>query len=208
MKFPQFGPFSSALEAGSGSSPVYLKLLSLQRGSETQSAIDQVTQMASEGLPQQWIDALLWDPNWRPNLVGAFGLLLSSSQDALPCTSLWRAIDVGSWVTPQLIIVALFCDPDFPKNVAMRLNKVVAGEPVSKRNPAKVVASLIAVTVEPPLQTTTSRCQASPQVQQLLNEDAVWDQSINIAQSWRQRLAACFRARGIVLRPKYEDSLT
>ena len=32
---------------------------------------------------------------------------------------LWRAVDGGSWVTPQLFVVAYFTDPQFPQGVGI-----------------------------------------------------------------------------------------
>jgi hypothetical protein len=64
--------------------------------------------------------------NWRPHLVAAVALsVLGNNREAF--AKLCSAFDAGTWVTPQLAVVAYLRDPDFSEPARER---VQAGCPV------------------------------------------------------------------------------
>jgi len=110
MAFSEFGPFAIAFEDGGLSAPGHLVLLNLMTGEEAQLVIEKIYGAMASGQSQLWIDALLAERDWRPHLPAAIAFLLDRGL-TLQREPLWRAIDAGSWVTPQLAVVAYFSDP-------------------------------------------------------------------------------------------------
>ena len=75
---------------------------------------------------QDEVIALFENPNWRPQLVGGVALLLGA---ATPTTldALWRAVDAGSWASPQLVGVASTVDTQF---VSHAMERIIARCPI------------------------------------------------------------------------------
>lgn len=69
---------------------------------------------------------------WREHLVGAVALLASPAE-ARPIESLWRRVDRGSWVSPQLVATLSLTDPEFRQTAPAALDRLVAEphEPLS-----------------------------------------------------------------------------
>jgi hypothetical protein len=78
---------------------------------------------------------LLEEVGWRAQLVGAFALAVAGG-DQKACTALWRAMDSGSWVSPQLAATAFLIDPAFELRAEERL---LGGA----RRPPKLIGSLV-----------------------------------------------------------------
>jgi hypothetical protein len=97
-------------------------LLNLNPNSNgAQIVIDHIRDALAVRDAQRWVKALLADPGWRLHLVAAIAFLLDQPK-ALDCAPVWSAIDAGSWVTPQLVVTALFSDPTFPTRARERTN--------------------------------------------------------------------------------------
>ena len=213
MSSPEFGPFERTVVAGELPVPAYLVLLSLPKGPDAQIAIDQVQRALDEGESQRWIDALLSAPNWRPHLPAAVGHILAGTRQ-LNASSLWQAIDLGSWVAPQLVVSALFSDPLFPQRVAERLDQLALPEPSSEdgeprqSNRPKVAASLLAgAMLVRELSDRIPRWRAAPSVKGLLAKDLAWDVSGNIVRNWMAAAMTAFHARGIDLAPACDTAM-
>lgn len=63
---------------------------------------------------------LLAGTNWRAQVVAAAALIIAGS-DAQLDEILWRALDGGSWIAPQLVAAAFLVDPRFEERAAERL---------------------------------------------------------------------------------------
>src|SRR5262249_461244 len=81
--------------------------------------------------------SLLDDPRWRGQLVACHATVISGSDVDLDA-ALWRAIDGGSWVAPQLAVTSFLLDPEFEARAEQRLLSV------TRRGP-KVIAALVRV---------------------------------------------------------------
>jgi hypothetical protein len=213
MSFPEFGPFERTVLAGELPVPAYLVLLGLPTGPDTQIAIDQVQHALDAGESQYWIDALLGGRNWRPHLPAAVGHILDRRR-RLSTRSLWQAIDLGSWVTPQLIVSALFSDPLFPQRVAERLDGFALpetsaeGTELRQWNRPKIVASILAAAMlVRGLSDRVPKWRTAPSVMGLLDEDLAWDVSGNIVRDWMAAALTAFRDRGIDLVPAHNTGL-
>ncbi|WP_438003312.1 hypothetical protein WME89_31010 [Sorangium sp. So ce321] len=184
---------------------------------EAQIVIDRVERALSAGDPARWVAALFRDANWRPHLVGAIALLLDQSE-TLDRNLLWCAIDAGSWVTPQLIVTAVFVDPSFPEKARVRVDEqcpvlVPVGLTPAERHSAtgpdgllgrnaKMLASLLAASASiPSLERWASDLQRDVRIEQLLKEDA-WNKSDEIVASWMTNVRRAFLERGRILAPK------
>ena len=66
----------------------------------------------------RWLEAMMSD-GWRAELVGAVAIWARPEPRHLEL--LWQAFDRGSWVAPQLAVVAWSCDPDFESQARRRL---------------------------------------------------------------------------------------
>jgi hypothetical protein len=134
------------------------------------------------------------------------------------CLPLWNAIDAGSWVTPQLVVTALFSDPAFPTRVRDRVEAhcpvtllstltplvrhVVTGPGDAHARSAKMLASILCVcSVVPSLAAREASWRAKTETQALLDADAFKDRSHLVASHWMSAASAAFLKRGIVLMP-------
>jgi hypothetical protein len=217
MAVEKFGPFSSALwVADRKGVPGYLRLLHLD-SDDAHIVIDQIHDALLVGNAQPWINALLADPNWRMHLVAAIAFLVDQP-NTLDCTPLWSAIDAGSWVTPQLVVTALFSDPAFPLRVRDRVEglcpvtlpsgldrivrHVMTGPGDDHHRSAKMLASILSIcSIVPSLATQETSWRTKREIQALLDADASMDQSNLITLDWMSAAAAAFLKRGIVLAP-------
>jgi hypothetical protein len=211
MALSEFGPFAAAV-------PGCLELLNLNPNSNgVQTVIDQIRDALAVSDAQRWVSALLTDPGWRLHLVAAIAFLLDQPK-ALVCAPLWSAIDAGSWVTPQLVVTALFSDPAFPTRARERVEglcpvnspftltplvrHVVTGPGDAHDRSAKMLASLLGVcSVVPSLAAREASWRAKTEIQALLDADALRDRSHLIASHWMSAASAIFLKRGIVLAP-------
>jgi hypothetical protein len=214
MSLSKFGPFAEVFEKGELSVPGYLTLLGLM-DDRAQIVMSRIERVVAGGDQEPWIGVLFEDPNWRPHLVGAVAMLLDDGP-ACCLASLWDAIDAGSWVTPQLVVSALFLDPDFKEAVRARIDNRCVVMPPSGLTPlerhsasgpagiparsAKLMASLLAVSAHvPSLSPWLAQVRQEPEVQDLLGADI--DGSEAIADDWRKNLMRQFTQRGRSLGP-------
>ena len=109
-----FGPFSPLFEDGS-----YLTLLHLGEGAER--ALDGVASALRDRTAPSSFNSFMCDGGWRPHLVGAIACLLDR-QGKLDRLQLWNAADAGSWVSPQLVVAALYSDAEFVSRARQRLD--------------------------------------------------------------------------------------
>ena len=107
----------------------YLSLLGLG-ASDAAEAVDLVRRCCSTSSePGSDICRLLDDKNWRPHLVGAVAVIICGTHPET-ISRLWKRIDYGSWVTPQLGAALFLVDPDFEAESRRRLE---AGCPVDAK---------------------------------------------------------------------------
>jgi hypothetical protein len=216
MALTQFGPFAAVFEKGELDVPGHLELLHLHNP-EAQIVIDRVERALSADDPTRWVAAMFRDANWRPHLVGAIAFLLDQSE-TLDRELLWRAIDSGSWVIPQLVVTAVFVDPSFPEKARVRVAKqcpvivpvgltpperhsATGAEGVVGRS-AKMLASLLAASAAvPSLERWAADLQREAHTEQLLKEDE-WNRSDEIVASWMSNVRRAFLERGDILAPK------
>lgn len=213
MSLSKFGPFATVFEPGELSSPGYIFLLGLS-SEKCQVVIDHIESVLASGDAGGWIDVLFDDPNWRPHLVGAIALVLDGGQH-FTTAGLWRAVDAGSWVTPQLVVTAYFVDPKFPQRLVERMEALcpvsvrgsmsplerhsATGPAGTTQRSAKMMASLVFIARRlPSLSTWLDTIRADPRVTQLLEQD--FDNSADITEEWLEQLTLQFALRGRQLR--------
>jgi hypothetical protein len=215
VSLEQFGPFADAFTRAGLEVPGYLELLGLQnRGAQV--VIDRIEQALVRSGALRFVDPLFDDPNWRPHLVGAIALILDDGEH-LDVGSLWRAIDGGSWVIPQLVVTALMVDRDFPTRLVERVESLcpvsvhpglspverhsATGPANTIQRSAKLLASLLSVgAVLPSLSSWIPGVREQPTVTDLLKQDR--DDAASIAAAWHRQLVEQFSLRGRTLKPK------
>jgi hypothetical protein len=210
--YAEFGPFAGVLK--SRGEPAPLILLSM-RGAQVGAVIDRVEQAMGSEDAVRAVDALFASPDWRPHLLGAVALILDAGRRFDP-SAMWKAIDAGSWVTPQLVTTAYLIDPSFADRLRDRLDATCAvviapnlspverhratGPATPEQRSAKMLASLVRIGMLAPalagwLRTASSR----PELAALQAADR--DKAGNIAENWLKNVESQFRARGRVLAP-------
>jgi hypothetical protein len=128
--YSEFGIFEKVFQDWRG----YLPLLNLstEDAPESVKLVQRCCNEATDPFPD--ICHLLKEYNWRPHLVAAVAMINTGYQ-ATALKLLWRLVDTGSWVTPQLGVALFLVDPDFQSQARIRLE---AGCPID-------VAGLIAM---------------------------------------------------------------
>jgi len=212
MPLDKFGPFADVFARGELAVPGHLELLGLHQPG-AQIVISRIQRALDVGPSQHWIDALFDDPNWRPHLVGAIALILDSRQTLKP-SALWRAVDAGSWVLPQLVVCAHIVDSDFPSQCRDRIRARAPVSPVLDLSPAerhsatgpgnvrerssKLLASLATVGRRiPSLAPWIDEQCADPEVSTLISQDV--DNAAGICEGWFVHLRNQFESRGVRL---------
>jgi hypothetical protein len=215
--YAEFGPFASVLKAPGEPAP--LVLLSM-RSVEVGAVIGRIDAALAAEDAVRGVDSLFASPDWRPHLIGAAALILDGGCRLDP-SWVWKAIDGGSWVTPQLVAAAYLVDPSFADRVRSRMdaNCVVAvppdlspterhratGPATPAQRSAKLLASLVRIGLLAPALTDWIRTAASrPELAALQAADR--DKSGNIAENWLKNVESQFRSRGRVLAPAGRSS--
>jgi hypothetical protein len=210
--YREFGPFAEVLKAPGEPAP--LVLLSM-RSLEVGAVIGRIEAALAGEDAVGGVDALFATPDWRPHLIGAAALILDGGRRLDP-SSMWKAIDAGSWVTPQLVTAAYLIDPSFADRVRARLdaNCVVmvppnlssterhraTGPATPAERSAKLLASLVRIGLLAPGLTGWVRTAARrPELAALQAADR--DNSGNIAENWLKNVESQFRSRGRALSP-------
>ncbi len=216
MPLSDFGPFADVFSKGELAVPGHLELLGLHTPT-AQVVFDRIERALAAGDPGPWLSALFGEANWRPHLVGAVALLLDGGGGSSHVESLWRAADSGSWVIPQLVVTALFVDPDFAARARSRVEglcpvRVPHGLSLAERHSAtgpgnersrsaKLLAALLSVGARlPSLAHWIGGVRAKPEVAALLADDI--DDAPAIADIWLGHLVAQFARRGRLLNPR------
>jgi len=191
-----FGIFEQVFQGGHG----YLSLLHLS-SFDTGEVVAQVARLAhSSSKPYEEIGVLLEDSNWRPHLVAAVALMVLDYDQSV-FLKLWRTIDCGSWVTPQLAAVAFSRDPDFAEQSYSRLKDLcpietsqlrsmspierhsAAGPAGSVHRSAKMAAALMRLASLLPEQPSWFVSeQANSKINELIKKD--FDDSAEVAEVW------------------------
>lgn len=193
----EFGKFHPLF----GKSHGYLSLLNLQSNDSIES-VARILRIVRVGDVYADIHRLLSDVNWRPHLVGGVAMLVAEESAPLVSTA-WRAVDSGSWVTPQLVACLAVADRAFPDEVRIRLapqwrvaapefdsdveRHVATGPGGADARSGKAVASLMAACgLHDELREIAEAAQADANVQAALGQDI--DKSGDILRAWRLRL--------------------
>jgi hypothetical protein len=215
MPISKFGPFAGAFEKGELTVPGHLELLNLH-GPGADVVIDRIQLALLTEEPRRWVDALFDDPNWRAHLVGAIAILLDGGA-RLDTVAMWRALDSGSWVTPQLVVTAYFADPVFPEHLIERVKRRCevtvpsALSPVERHSAtgpggtvhrsAKLLVSLLSMGKRlPALSSFLQQASAEPDLAALLEKDI--DNAAAITDSWCTQVITHFATRQHVLIPR------
>ena len=147
---------------------------------------------------------LLGDSNWRPHLVASVAIMISGYHSEA-VRLLWRRVDTGSWVTPQLCATLSLINPEFLQQARSRL---VSGCPLdatelremdpaerhSAAGPAgilqrssKAASALMCLSqMASPQPQWIHELHASADMQKLLEEDM--DASDQIAEQWLSKV--------------------
>jgi hypothetical protein len=201
----RFGIFSPLF----GSEPAYLDLFHL-KNIHAVSKVRDCCRASSNPFPD--ISRLLDEANWRPHLVGATALAVLG-YDRVAFGKLWSAFDAGSWVAPQLAVVAYLRDPDFPDKAKVRVlsrcpvelsrvtpmdaleRHVVSGPAGSIERSAKAANSLIyLLKLQGPSGWLTTEL-TSPDLATLLSADC--DGGASIAEEWLNSLTTALKSLAI-----------
>jgi hypothetical protein len=185
-----FGVFNPIFASAQG----YLPLLSL---TDRDAKLKVRTVLSCLGAPERAhgdISPLFDGLNWRPHLVGAVALAkYGYERDVF--RKVWEAIDHGSWVTPQLVAVAFWHDPEFAARAVERLsnlNPEPTPAPIDLKPEEhagllhlspKAAASMVRLLSTLPVMPAALE---SPEMRRLLLED--YDGAGTIAEEWLKRL--------------------
>lgn len=200
-----FGPFAVAFEPVGNQTAPYLSLLNLYDDQGLARAVELIREAARERDSESFLVMLLRDRNWRPQLVGAVANLFLRSDSA--SSQMWRAVDAGSWVTPQLLAALSLVDSHFLERSLSRLdaacpivedpdyavedpieNHVARGPSASCGRSAKTASSLLALleAVAADDRRIVDK-RTNNDVLALVAEDI--DESGDIAASWRDGIS-------------------
>jgi hypothetical protein len=210
--YAEFGPFAAVLKLSGEPAP--LILLSL-RSAETAAVIDRIELALAADDAVRGANALFASPDWRPHLVGAVALILDGDRRLDP-SLMWKAIDTGSWVTPQLVTAAYLVDPSFPDRLQDRIDARCAvkmpahlspaerrratGPATAEQRSAKLLVSLLRIgRLVPALADRLAAAARRADLKALQAADR--DKSGNIAENWLKNLESQFRSRGRALTP-------
>lgn len=205
-RFPGFPSFGPMFQKGPANVGRYLTLLNLGDGASeavrrAKACLERSPRAASE------ITEAFEVEGWREHLVGAVALLASRAE-ARPIECLWRLVDRGSWVSPQLVATLSLTDPKFEQAAAAALDRLVAEphEPLPPTTspeeaayrhsvvgpsvgPAKSVAALVGLTGMAP----------AANAAEVVNRDS--DGSGEIAVRWREGIVRVFADARIAIPP-------
>jgi hypothetical protein len=198
-----YGPFSVAFEPLGQDRNPYMSLLWL-KGDSAEQIIHVIRAATTKTDAEECTLTLLRDVNWRPQLVGAIAARFLATRPVVEQT--WRAVDAGSWVSPQLAAVLSLVDPTFVTRATDRLAsrcelKVDAdymiddpaerhsaqGPLGSRLRTAKTAAALQALLDEDvPTDRRVAELHTDAELQSLIAHDV--DHAAGITLYWRSRL--------------------
>ncbi|MDQ3032583.1 MAG: hypothetical protein M3Y87_09220 [Myxococcota bacterium] len=149
-----------------------------------------IREVVAKGGDTPSIVAMLADPNWRPNLVAATAVLFHPRDGAL-AAPLWRALDEGSWVSPQLAVVLSFHDTELVPRAIERVERRCPmkperwGERVAGKPNPKALSALLAL-LDDLAPDDACRLRADPDIAALIG--LPYEDGDRIARSWRERI--------------------
>jgi len=116
----RFGLFDKIFSQG-----LYLSLLNLDSDTDSDTDVIQCVKeigdiIAEDKDLETSISLLFSDVNWRPHLVAAVAVLLTSPSER-NMNDLWDAFDKGSWVSPQFAATASLRDYKFKNRLVDRV---------------------------------------------------------------------------------------
>jgi len=185
--------------------------LGLRDGSRVLAVAEEIGVSARQAGADVALRDLLRDRNWRPHLVASVALLrIERPQPFL--AELWSAIAGGSWVSPQLLVVAALRDPMFLARLRGRAEEsfavrrgtepsalarhVASGPGSSHRRSGKELAAALALCDESPeALAVATDILARPGMQELLAAD--FDNGGAIATGWRARIRELLSGAGM-----------
>lgn len=119
MSVVGFGIFNSFWDEG----PKHMSLLRLlisndiEIESSRDSSLECVYSILRNNPVESIIDGiklLIENPDWRPDLVACIALLALTPTNRERVLDLyWKRLNIGSWVSPQLVVTLSTVDPDF-----------------------------------------------------------------------------------------------
>lgn len=198
-----FGPFAVIFEPIGDDSTPYLSLLHLHHD-RVANVIALISDAANSDDSESSIVSLLQDVDWRPHLVGAVANYFRKFDSAT--AQIWRAVDSGSWVTPQLLAILSLIDEDFLAHSIGRLTSgcplsndpdysveeplerhVAQGPSGSVHRSSKAAASLLTLLqIDSADDERVQEIERNGDLQDLIATDV--DQSGDVATSWREKL--------------------
>ena len=141
---------------------------------DAEDLVERITKALDARTAPHYVALLLLQPDWRLHLIAAVAHSLDE-RGKLGRDMLWRAIDAGSWVTPQLVATAALRDRQFEMNARAR---------VEPGRAPKLVASLLGVcAASPTLEELEPIWRRDAQIVELLKQDR--NRADLIASSWR-----------------------
>jgi hypothetical protein len=198
-----FGPFAVVFEPIRDDKTPYLSLLHLH-AQRVAVVIDLIRAASRNDDSEPYILALLRDVNWRPHLVGAIASYFRKTDATV--AQMWRAVDGGSWVTPQLSAVLSLIDDSFVDRALERLashcplwsasqysidspieRHVAQGPAGSYHRSSKAASSFLALLrLDSRDDERVTALENDSELRQLVADDV--DDGGGIATSWRARL--------------------
>lgn len=200
--FDAFGPFAAVFKPLGDDLTPYLSLLHL-RHEGTEKVIALIRKLTRQPNASQGIVNLLRDSDWRPHLVGVAAAHFATSDELFQ--EAWRAIDAGSWVTPQIAAILSLNDGNFVERSINRLKygcplvrtldqeiddplqrHISQGPAGDHERSAKAAASLYAtLCLDHPSDDRVRALAMDKQLETLIMAD--FDDSSNRTISWRER---------------------
>jgi hypothetical protein len=209
--FASFGPLAVVFGPLDDDSTPYLSLLHLHH-ERTAKVIELIRESTRQPNAIPGLINLLRDPDWRPNLVGAVAAYFSSSDQIN--NEIWRAVDAGSWVTPQLAAILSLRDDGF---VVRSIARLTNGCPLVRDSDHSIDDPLARHVSQGPAGDCERSAKAAASLFALLNADYAaneqvkgmgmmgdladlialdFDDSGDLATSWRERFLQLVTANG------------
>jgi hypothetical protein len=119
--FSSFVPVFESINPDILGEPVWHSLFYWSSDAEARAVLDLLRQsIASSDNASAEVANLLKELHWCYQFIGAMAILMGNATTET-IQELWRAFDSGSWVLPQLAVVAFYGDPDFAIQARRRI---------------------------------------------------------------------------------------
>jgi len=219
----KFGPFARFLQiwysTEPGPTPSPNHLLSAEDSSK--QALVEIAGIIRQGDCRPWIRALFESADYSAQVIGAFACLVKPDPESLGC--LWKAIDGGTWITPQLAVVAYLTDPEFAARAQARIearcpispppledetvHDESTGAQAAALLPAMMAASLLALCERSPaLAPWAAAAREEPEIAAMLASGSIGQHLQRFTLDWLDKIGAILRDAGIRLVPRLVDS--